>query len=148
MGKMEFLDKVVHKGERPKIDKSWPKGFITLLQSCWSVNPAARPSFHTVIKELHLLIEEANGMRGNSIFTFSSSGSVGVGGGGGIAGGGGGGSAGGNAVDRLMKTLNTTIYASPGPSHTAGSSAGIISGGSLLGGSKLRINNNNNENTI
>jgi len=60
MNKAEFNDKVVVRNERPKIDKSWPKGFSNLLTTCWNPNPSLRPSFHQILKELNALSEDAN----------------------------------------------------------------------------------------
>lgn len=66
MNKTEFHDKIVMKNERPKIDKSWPKGFSNLLTACWNPNPSLRPSFHQIIRELNALSDAANNIRASS----------------------------------------------------------------------------------
>ena len=62
MNKTDFIDRVVMKGERPKIDKSWPIGFSNLLKSCWHQDPNQRPSFSGIIKELNLLADDNHGI--------------------------------------------------------------------------------------
>lgn len=59
--RVTFFEKVVNRGERPKIDKSWPKRFTLLLQSCWHADPNLRPSFGMITKELNGLLEDAQG---------------------------------------------------------------------------------------
>lgn len=39
----DFFANVVRGGERPPINKRWPKEFAELLQACWDPNPANRP---------------------------------------------------------------------------------------------------------
>lgn len=41
--KHDFFANVVRGGERPPINKRWPKEFAELLQACWDPNPANRP---------------------------------------------------------------------------------------------------------
>jgi serine/threonine protein kinase len=55
MNRQEFMLKVVDGGERPKIDKSWPKEFSDMLQACWHENQHMRPSFGEVISILNSL---------------------------------------------------------------------------------------------
>lgn len=45
----EFIRDVALNGERPPLDKSWPKEFSELLQCCWDTDPTKRPSFSEVI---------------------------------------------------------------------------------------------------
>jgi serine/threonine protein kinase len=54
--KEEFLRNVVVGGLRPKIDKSWPPGFSTLLQRCWEPNMFDRPKFSDIVIELNKLV--------------------------------------------------------------------------------------------
>lgn len=58
MNRAEFIRLVATDGTRPKIDKSWPKGFATLLKGCWCREPALRPSFATIIRDLDVLISD------------------------------------------------------------------------------------------
>jgi serine/threonine protein kinase len=44
--------RVVIDGERPKLDKAWPKAFCDLLQACWHQDPSRRPSFGAVLDQL------------------------------------------------------------------------------------------------
>ena len=45
MSREEFMARVVQRGERPKLDKSWPSAFSNMLESCWSADHTRRPSF-------------------------------------------------------------------------------------------------------
>jgi serine/threonine protein kinase len=45
MNRADFMNQVVRKGVRPKIDKKWPKEFVDLLESCWHMDFRQRPSF-------------------------------------------------------------------------------------------------------
>lgn len=47
-----FMERVIRKGERPEIGMFWPSWLVSLLQACWSPNPALRPSFALVIQQL------------------------------------------------------------------------------------------------
>ncbi len=67
----DFLSKVVAGDERPKIDKSWPNGFTSIIVSCWHKDPLQRPPFATIVARLQSLIDELNRsrfQRGKSIF--------------------------------------------------------------------------------
>ncbi len=67
----DFLAKVVVGNERPKIDKSWPNGFTSIIVSCWHTDPLQRPSFATITLQLQSLIDDLNRsriQRGKSIF--------------------------------------------------------------------------------
>lgn len=52
MNRADFMNQVVRKGVRPKIDKTWPKDFVDLLESCWHVDFTQRPSFEMVSHSL------------------------------------------------------------------------------------------------
>eukprot|EP00981_Chlorochromonas_danica_P004483 scaffold905_cov153-Ochromonas_danica.AAC.1 len=54
--KEEFLKSVVMANERPKLHKSWPPGFSELLAQCWEADPALRPCFGMIVKELNKLL--------------------------------------------------------------------------------------------
>ena len=58
MNKEEFMRNVVAGGQRPKLDKSWPSGFSSLLVNCWNSDAQQRPSFTSLVQELSKLIEE------------------------------------------------------------------------------------------
>lgn len=53
----EFFSQVIYKGQRPKLDKSWPSGFSTLLTDCWDKDPRLRPSFDKIVMRLNMLID-------------------------------------------------------------------------------------------
>ena len=73
----EFLTNVVRNKERPKLDKSWPTEFSTLLVSCWHHNPSSRPSFREVVMVLEGLLgtspSNLNGSVGGSNSDHGSS---------------------------------------------------------------------------
>lgn len=48
----DIQKKVAEKGLRPKIPSDTPKGLKTLLESCWSQDPKARPSMYEVVARL------------------------------------------------------------------------------------------------
>lgn len=61
LDKDQFMSKVVAMNERPKLDKTWPVGFSTLLTSCWDRDPLRRPSFNVINEELSRLIADDQG---------------------------------------------------------------------------------------
>ena len=71
MTREQFMQEVVQKRLRPKLDVSWPIGFCNLLTTCWHHESISRPSFSTVIIDLNALIDELQGRawprRGKSI---------------------------------------------------------------------------------
>jgi serine/threonine protein kinase len=62
LGRRTYMEHVVVGGERPRLDRSWPKAFSRLLQRCWNEDRTQRPSFAEVTRELDALIltEEAS----------------------------------------------------------------------------------------
>jgi len=42
--------KAANDGERPPIPRNWDHRLQSLLQECWSENPAARPPFRQILK--------------------------------------------------------------------------------------------------
>lgn len=56
LSKEEFIQRVVHNHERPKLDKSWPPAFAGLLTRCWDAQAEKRPSFSVVLMELRALM--------------------------------------------------------------------------------------------
>ncbi len=60
MSRDEFMTSVVLAGDRPKLDKSWPRPFSNLLSTCWSADYRKRPSFQQVVVALDEMIAAAN----------------------------------------------------------------------------------------
>lgn len=56
LGRRTYMENVVVGGERPRVDRSWPKAFSRLLQRCWHEDHTLRPSFAEVRRELDALI--------------------------------------------------------------------------------------------
>lgn len=56
LGRRTYMENVVVGGERPRLDRSWPKPFSRLLQRCWNEDRTQRPSFSEVTSELDALI--------------------------------------------------------------------------------------------
>merc|ERR1712000_392609 len=48
LSREEFMSRVVQKGLRPKIDRSWNKDFANLIESCWHEDHTQRPSFEAI----------------------------------------------------------------------------------------------------
>ena len=49
--------RVVTGGERPKLDKRWPKEFCNLLDVCWHQDFTIRPSFSAISEHLNIMIQ-------------------------------------------------------------------------------------------
>lgn len=49
-GKIEYS--VCHLNLRPKLDNTWPKPMIKLLEDCWARNPPRRPTMEVVCSAL------------------------------------------------------------------------------------------------
>ena len=58
LNKEEFMRNIVAGGQRPKLDKSWPVGFSSLLQKCWNTDASQRPSFSRLVSDFNKLIDE------------------------------------------------------------------------------------------
>ena len=58
MGRKRYMDKVVHNGHRPPLNRNWPKRFRDLLKACWHEDKNFRPDFEEVVRELDMLILE------------------------------------------------------------------------------------------
>ena len=58
MMRAELLDRVSAKGERPKMDRSWPSCFCAFLDSCWHPDPVQRPSFADILITLEAISKE------------------------------------------------------------------------------------------
>lgn len=43
LNRAQFYERVIHGGERPQINRRWPREFIALLRCCWQTDPADRP---------------------------------------------------------------------------------------------------------
>ena len=74
MNRADFMNQVVRKGVRPKIDKTWPKDFVDLLESCWHVDFTQRPSFEMVSHSLtRQLLQENPKLNRRASFKKSAS---------------------------------------------------------------------------
>jgi len=58
LDKKQFVEWVVNRKLRPKLDKNWPAGFSSLLTSCWEAVPEKRPSFAMVVAALDKLLTD------------------------------------------------------------------------------------------
>ena len=73
MNRAGFMNQVVRKGLRPKIDKKWPNDFVELLESCWHVDFTQRPSFEMVSHSLtRQLLQENPKLNRRSSFKKNS----------------------------------------------------------------------------
>ncbi|TFJ88672.1 hypothetical protein NSK_000241 [Nannochloropsis salina CCMP1776] len=54
--KHDFFTNVVKGGERPPLNKRWPKEFAELLQACWDTNQNKRPEMAEVCEALKVLL--------------------------------------------------------------------------------------------
>jgi len=56
----ELIDAVTIDGERPEIPPQTPEALKQLITSCWDTDPAARPSFHEILRKNlldHIIID-------------------------------------------------------------------------------------------
>lgn len=56
LGRRTYMENVVVGGDRPRLDRIWPKAFSRLLQRCWQEDYTQRPSFGEIMSELDALI--------------------------------------------------------------------------------------------
>lgn len=63
----DFMSRVIYKGERLRLPRSWCEEFCKVLESCWQNDPNSRPCMGEVHDKLvsisHILIEGSNGHR-------------------------------------------------------------------------------------
>ncbi|KAL3133428.1 hypothetical protein ABBQ38_007295 [Trebouxia sp. C0009 RCD-2024] len=57
VGQVFFM--VVYEAHRPAIPEDCPEAFVRLMSACWSANPADRPMFEQITKELQVLYQES-----------------------------------------------------------------------------------------
>jgi serine/threonine protein kinase len=50
--------RVVEAGERPKLEKSWPRDFCDLLVACWHQDSTQRPTFSVISGHLAQILED------------------------------------------------------------------------------------------
>lgn len=58
MHKKDYMEKVVMGGQRPTLDRRWPKRLRSLLEGCWHEDKSLRPDFSVVLEEIDYLIKE------------------------------------------------------------------------------------------
>ena len=56
-----FYEAVVHGGERPPINKKWPKELVSLMTDCWSERIEDRPNFGKVVQRIDALLAHEKG---------------------------------------------------------------------------------------
>jgi serine/threonine protein kinase len=65
MTREDFMTNVVIRGERPKLDKSWPRAFSNMLVKSWDPDHRMRPSFAELVDEIGGLLGAANWQYGS-----------------------------------------------------------------------------------
>ena len=75
MSKQDFMENVIMGDLRPKLDKSWPRGFRSLLTNCWQRNSGSRPSFSMIIQDLDSLIDDETNSNRSSLSNYRTVGS-------------------------------------------------------------------------
>ena len=61
-----FMADVVVGGERPKLDKSWPRSFSNMLVKSWDPDHRMRPSFAELVIEIDSLLKAVAWRHGTS----------------------------------------------------------------------------------
>lgn len=54
------IKKVFVEGKRPELDRRWPEGLGTLIESCWHAKPNVRPNSSQVVKVLLHITKQVN----------------------------------------------------------------------------------------
>jgi Protein tyrosine and serine/threonine kinase len=55
---------VVERGQRPRLDKSWPQSWNGLMSSAWSADPTNRPPMDEVTRQLTEMVAEMSELDG------------------------------------------------------------------------------------
>jgi serine/threonine protein kinase len=45
-------ERVIHKGERPVCDASWPRSWVDLMEQCWNQSPQTRPTADAIVQSV------------------------------------------------------------------------------------------------
>jgi len=62
LNRESFYVRVVKGGERPPLQKKWPKGIVKLMTDCWSADKDKRPNFDQIVRRLDdMMITEKDG---------------------------------------------------------------------------------------
>jgi hypothetical protein len=64
MNRSLLYERVIMGGERPLLNKKWPRDLSTLLQDCWSPTIAHRPNFEQVVERLDQMLRKEHGTTG------------------------------------------------------------------------------------
>lgn len=56
-----FYERIVHGGERPTLNRKWPRELGNLMAECWDVDLRLRPTFRDIVRRLDVLLEKEKG---------------------------------------------------------------------------------------
>jgi serine/threonine protein kinase len=56
-----FFERVVHGGERPSLNRKWPKELTALMAECWDADMKNRPTFGQVLSRLDSMLNKEKG---------------------------------------------------------------------------------------
>lgn len=58
-----FYERIVHGGERPPVNRKWPKDLVNLMTDCWDDDLHNRPKFRDVRKRLDDILSKEKGAK-------------------------------------------------------------------------------------
>ena len=56
-----FYERIVHGGERPPLNRKWPRELSNLMSECWDADLHNRPTFHDIVRRLDAMLEKEKG---------------------------------------------------------------------------------------
>jgi serine/threonine protein kinase len=56
-----FYERVVHGGERPPLNRKWPKELTALMTECWDADMHNRPRFSRILERIDGLLNKEKG---------------------------------------------------------------------------------------
>jgi len=56
-----FYERIVHGGERPPLNRKWPRELSNLMAECWDADLRLRPTFRDIVRRLDAMLEKEKG---------------------------------------------------------------------------------------
>eukprot|EP00816_Leptocylindrus_hargravesii_P009639 CAMPEP_0196802092 /NCGR_PEP_ID=MMETSP1362-20130617/1793_1 /TAXON_ID=163516 /ORGANISM="Leptocylindrus danicus, Strain CCMP1856" /LENGTH=601 /DNA_ID=CAMNT_0042173301 /DNA_START=667 /DNA_END=2469 /DNA_ORIENTATION=- len=69
LNRESFYVRIVDGGERPPVNKKWPKELVSLVTDCWSADIEQRPTFAAVVERLTNMISAEKGGRKKKVIS-------------------------------------------------------------------------------
>ena len=62
-----FYERIVHGGERPPLNRKWPRELTSLMAECWDADLYHRPAFRDIVQRLDAMLEKEKGGASTSL---------------------------------------------------------------------------------